>query len=50
MLIPHNNRRLIITLLLVTLALVACTSTSSPDQGKPDATPSPGDLIGSLTR
>lgn len=43
MFIPHNHRRLIVILLLVTLALVACTSTSSPIQGKPDATPSPGE-------
>lgn len=42
MLFPHNKHRLIVILLLVTLALGACTSTSSPVQGKLDATPTPG--------
>jgi len=43
MLIPHNNHRLFVTFLLIALVLVACTSTSSPVQVKPEATPTPGE-------
>jgi len=43
LLFPHNNRRFIAAILLITLALVACTSKNSLDQGKQDVTPSPGE-------
>ncbi len=42
MLIPYNLRRLIVTLLLVTLALMACTSAILPTVSEPEATPSSG--------
>jgi thiol-disulfide isomerase/thioredoxin len=41
--IKSNIRRLIVALHLVTLALVACTSTVTPIQGIPAATTPPGD-------